>query len=514
MKKSLVAVSVIIALGAVWSGASWYTGKQLAQNIDEVTDNINTQLKMAYPNAGLKLVYRDYQGGVFSSKFAYVMQADGSAKGQQILAPGEEIVFNETFSHGPFPLAQLKKFNLVPTIASVHGELANTPPVKPLFDLTQNKPFIITEAHVPYSGDIHFNVTLLPIEHQDSDRKMSFNGADLQWVTPRDLRSNKLSITMNNLLMEKKNPWGEREKVEVKDVVLNSNHHKGKFDINLGDGNLTIKSLTFTVEGEEPVTVSNFSLQSALTEDDKNLAGNVTLALSLAISDRNLGSGNMAIAFSQIDAEGTKRFVTNYQKKVQQILQDPQNMNPDSYQQELAMVFLQYLPDLLKGNPNITLSPLSWKNNKGESTFTLAVDLSDPLQNSAKAADPSASDEEKIILQSVKKLDAKLNVPLVMLAELMVQAGQPPANDAERAQADKMALQQVQMMAGIGQMNQITVTKDNAITSSLQYADGQVDFNGNKMPLADFIAPFITIPDESNEELLPNGQEPAAPPAQ
>jgi uncharacterized protein YdgA (DUF945 family) len=29
MKKSLVAAGVIIALGVVWTGGAWYTGKQL-----------------------------------------------------------------------------------------------------------------------------------------------------------------------------------------------------------------------------------------------------------------------------------------------------------------------------------------------------------------------------------------------------------------------------------------------------------------------------------------------------
>jgi hypothetical protein len=29
MKKSVVAVGVIVALGVVWTGASWFTGKQL-----------------------------------------------------------------------------------------------------------------------------------------------------------------------------------------------------------------------------------------------------------------------------------------------------------------------------------------------------------------------------------------------------------------------------------------------------------------------------------------------------
>jgi uncharacterized protein YdgA (DUF945 family) len=29
MKKSLVAAGVIVALGVVWTGGAWYTGKQL-----------------------------------------------------------------------------------------------------------------------------------------------------------------------------------------------------------------------------------------------------------------------------------------------------------------------------------------------------------------------------------------------------------------------------------------------------------------------------------------------------
>lgn len=65
----------------------WYTGKQVAQQIDGFTDMLNTKLKQNYPNAGLKVVYRDYQGGVFTSTLAYVLQADGTAKGAQFLAP-------------------------------------------------------------------------------------------------------------------------------------------------------------------------------------------------------------------------------------------------------------------------------------------------------------------------------------------------------------------------------------------------------------------------------------------
>ncbi|QTF08368.1 YdgA family protein [Brenneria izadpanahii] len=516
MKKSLIAAGVIIALGAIWTGASWYTGKQLAQNIDEFTDNINTQLKAAYPDAALKVVYRDYQGGIFSSKLAYVLQPDGSGKRQQLLEPGEEIVINETVSHGPFPLAQIKKFNLIPAMASVHGELANTQVVSPLFYLTHNKPFVTAETRVSYSGDTHTDISLLPIEHQDDNQKLSFSGAEIQLDVASDFRSNKLTGTIGNIQMEMRNQWGEMEQLTLKDFAMDVNNLKGKFDIGIGDGNITAKSVALNVEGGEPISLNNFAVQSTVTEDDKNLAGKSAITLeSLTIGGRNLGSGHLNITFSQFDGEGAKQFVTDYQKAIQQLWQTSSDINPLAYQHQVIMVFLQNLPKLLKGNPNVSIAPLSWKNSKGESTFTLSLDMTDPLQNSAKAADPEASDEEKIILQSVKKFDAKLNVPLEMLAELMVQADKQPANDEEREQAGKMALQQANMMASIGQMNKLTVTKDGAITSSLQYADGQVDFNGNKIPLADFIAPLIGIPGEDGEESLPQQpEEPVAPPAQ
>lgn len=519
MKKSLVAAGVIIALGAVWTGASWYTGKQLAQQLDGFTDTLNAQLKKSYPDAGLKIVYRDYQGGIFSSKLSYVLQADGTAKGAQVLAPGEEVVLNETVSHGPFPLAQVRKFNLVPAMASVHSELANTAAVKALFELTKDKSFFTAETRVAYNGDTQSVVTLIPVEFQNNDQKFVFSGTELLLDIGRDLRSSRLEGTISNLMSEKKNPWGETEKLVVNDFTLKGNNQKGKFDLDLGDADLSVKSLTFSVEGGDPVTFNNFSLQTSMTEDDKNLAGKLALALeSMTIAERNLGSGAFNMSISQLDGEGAKQFATAYQQKIQQILQNPDGMDPDRYQHEIVMTFLQYLPQLLKGNPNVTVSPISWKNSKGEGTFTLALDLTDPLQNSAKATDPTASDEEKIILQSVKTLDVKLNVPLAMLAELMIQTGPQPATDEEKKQVADMAQQQVQMMAGIGQMNQLSVTKDDAITSSLQYADGQVDFNGNKMSLAEFIAPFIGLPAESGEESQPNAQdenvqdEPVTPP--
>ncbi|MCV5232386.1 DUF945 family protein, partial [Escherichia coli] len=74
--------------------------------------------------------------------------------------------------------------------------------------------------------------------------------------------------------------------------------------------------------------------------------------------------------------------------------------------------------------------------------------------------------------------------------------------------------QQVKGLAAMGQMFRITTMEDNAISSSLQYANGQVTLNGQKMPLQDFAAMFgleaPSLPDSAPQEGQPQ-QDDAAP---
>jgi uncharacterized protein YdgA (DUF945 family) len=150
---------------------------------------------------------------------------------------------------------------------------------------------------------------------------------------------------------------------------------------------------------------------------------------------------------------------------------------------------------MLKGNPSVTISPLSWRNAKGESTLNLSVLLKDP---SLTTPPQTLADE---VDRSVKSLDGKLVIPVDMATEFMTQiAG---LEGYQPADAAKLADQQVKGLAAMGQMFRITTMEDNAITSSLQYADGQVTLNGQKMPLDEFAGMFGLA--------LPAVSEPAAP---
>ncbi|SQB39624.1 Bacterial protein of uncharacterised function (DUF945) [Citrobacter koseri] len=72
MKKSLVATGVIVALGVVWTGGAWYTGKKLETHLAQMVNQANEQLKRTAPEAAIELSYQNYQRGIFSSQLQLV----------------------------------------------------------------------------------------------------------------------------------------------------------------------------------------------------------------------------------------------------------------------------------------------------------------------------------------------------------------------------------------------------------------------------------------------------------
>ncbi|VDZ88760.1 protein YdgA [Lelliottia amnigena] len=114
MKKSVIAVGVVVALGVVWTGASWFTGKQLESRLAEMVAQANSEMKRTAPEAGLELSYQDYQRGVFTSHMQLVVKPAAGTENTWLKA-GQSVVLDEVIDHGPFPFAQLKHFNLIPS---------------------------------------------------------------------------------------------------------------------------------------------------------------------------------------------------------------------------------------------------------------------------------------------------------------------------------------------------------------------------------------------------------------
>ncbi len=84
--------------------------------------------------------------------------------------------------------------------------------------------------------------------------------------------------------------------------------------------------------------------------------------------------------------------------------------------------------------------------------------------------------------------DVKMSIPVDMATEFMTQVAK--LEGYQEDQAKKLAKQQVEGASAMGQMFRLTTLQDNTITTSLQYANGQITLNGQKMSLEDFVGMF------------------------
>lgn len=503
MKKSLVAVGVIVALGVVWTGSAWYTGKQLEGRMAELIANANAELNRASPEAGLTLSYQDYHRGLFHSQMQLVVKPTAGAQ-SAFLKPEQSVVFAETIDHGPFPFAQLKKFNLLPSMASIRTELVNNPTTKPLFDMTKGKSFIDAQTRVGYNGSTSSDIDLLPLNYENGDDKLAFSGA--QFSADVDGAGNEIAVSgeAKSGLINTVNQYGQHVQMTFNGVKTDGSTQLSDFDERVGAQKASIDKLAIAVEGKEMAVFEGISLnaKSEVQDDKKHLTGQVDYAIdALKVQNKNMGSGKLTLKVGNIDGAAMHEFSQKYNTASQKLLADPAvAQDPQAYQQKLMEVLAENFPLLLKGNPVITVAPLSWKNDKGESTFNLSLFMKDPAGVSGPASSPEAQ-----LDRYVKSLDGKLVIPMDMATELMTQIAQLEGYNAE--DAAKLAGQQIKGLAAMGQMFRVTKVEDNNITTSLQYGSGKVSLNGEQMSLGELVGMFA-LP---GMDIAPPAAEPESP---
>lgn len=502
MKKSVVAVSVIVALGVVWTGAAWFTGKQLETRMAEMVAQANSEMKRTAPEAGLELSYQNYQRGVFRSHLQLVVKSvAGSQEGW--LKPGQSVVLNEVVDHGPFPLAQLKKFNLIPSMASVNTTLVNTEASKPLFDLAKGESPFEANTRITYGGDTRSDIDLKALNYENGDEKVAFSGGNFQLDADKDGNVFKLTGEAQSGLVNAVNEYNQKVQLTFNNLKADGNSRLTSFDERIGDQKISLDKVAIAIEGKEMAVLEGMDLdgKSDIAKDGKTINSQLDYSLkSLKVQSQDLGSGKLSLKIGNIDGQAWHQFSQQYRAQSQALLADKTLMeNPELYQQKAMEAFFGNLPVLLKGEPVITVAPLSWKNSKGESTFNLSLFLKDPA---ATTEAPQTLAQQ--LDRNVKSLDGKLAVPVDMATELMTQIAKLEGYNED--DAEKLASQQVKGLAAMGQMFRITTLEDNVIGTSLQYGNGQVTLNGQKMPLEEFVGMF-GMPTLG----LPEPTEPAAP---
>lgn len=488
MKKTKIAVGVVIALGVAWTAGAWFTGKQLEKNMDQLVQQANAQIQNTAPESRLKLSYQDFQRGVFSSHARFVLQSSSQTEDNSILKPGQSIIFSENIDHGPFPLAQLKKFNLMPSMASVHSELENTEVVKKLFEITKGQSIVQAETRIGYGGSTDSDIRLLPADYSNAQtgERFAFNGGTLK--VSADDKGDKVDFSgdIDSLVMTTKNELDMPVLFTVNGLKIDANTHLSPEGLRIGDQTINLKKLSAAVEGKEAMLAEGLNGKSSFDSTNNRVSGLIDYSLdSLKLQGQPFGQGKLAIKLDGFDGKAVKTFSENYNRQVQALTNDPaMQENPELYQQRASELLTANLSLLLKGDPSISIAPFSWKNDKGESTYTLNAQFKDPSTATAPAQNLGQQVDSVL-----KTLDTKLAVSMPMATEMMTHVAMGEGYKQE--DAVKLADQQVKGLAAMGQMFKLTTQQDNNITISLQYGAGQITMNGEKMPLEQFLSRYM-----------------------
>ncbi|PHM47891.1 YdgA family protein [Xenorhabdus miraniensis] len=500
MKKSLVAVSVIIALGAVWTGASWYTGKKLEGRLDGFITKANTELKKEFPESGIELQAKDFKRGVFSSDVRLILNIKNTQSNDKgVPLSNEEIIFKSTIDHGPFPIASLKAFNLAPQMASIHSELEQSNTLKELFKLTEGKSPISLDTSISYGRSLSSIMNLSPISHTEDKengekRVLSFSGAKISIDTNRDLSAFSFSAKSDELSFS--DPT-QKESIILKGIDFSGENKKGNFDIYIGNQNYSIGEIAMLgISGEtDETSLKGFKITSDLTEDKDNL--NIKIAYSVdgvKIKNIDFGSGKLALGMEKLDGKSVRKFTQAYHDSL--VTSDALSYDANSY------AILSNLHLLLNKNPQFSISPFSWKNSKGES----AVDFKLSLQNIPEEKNALfLMGPEEMIRTLVQDLSLRVSVPKAMLVESITQAD--ILDGADKTAAEAKAKQQVQMLTQEGIEQKILTDENGVIGLNFQYANDKVKLNNKESSLHQFLLDneLVSSYDDNNGAQDPHG---------
>lgn len=490
MKKSLVAVGVIVALGAAWGVASWQTGKTIEANLEQYVAKANQLIKDKYPDAQITLTAKDFSRGIFSSDVKLVLQGEGNNAKDQL------VVVN-TIDHGPFPLSQLKKMVLSPNMASIHSELESNESTKPAFDMTGGKSPVALDTRISYDQNFDIDLAVSNIDYKKDGEELAFSGADLNVKFDKEFKNVKGNGSSNELTYRK----GERESLVMRGLAFDSDVSKsGDSFFYLGDQNLSMKELV-VVNYSDNVTLKDLKLNGTSGVKDNKMSADIDYSLgSLSYRDIDLGGITLKGALKDLDATAANTLMASMEEYTQ--LSD--SMYTENFDESKMDALDEKMKTnalaLFKHSPSFAISPLSWKNSGGESKINFSMTFNPLTQENFKSLEHSGS-FEKILPVLVKDFAFNMDLSKSMLTDFVAVAMQSQGMGVKEAK--EQGEQGVAQMASMGAMMEVVKVTDKNITMDLKYSNNNIDFNGKKYTVAEFLTKYDQygmLSDNSSDE--------------
>jgi uncharacterized protein YdgA (DUF945 family) len=487
MNKSVgIAAGVIVVVAALSTAGAWYTGTRLEDalrdSIQQANQEMATSLKGSDSRMTVEMLSLDRH--IFSSTARYrvvIHDKDLASDGKDV-----EFLFLDNIEHGPLPFSRLKSFKLLPVMAQSNFQMERSPSAEKWFAMSKGQTPVHGHAAVGYDRSTSGTLLLSPLERIDTDGTFTFSGMTVDAEASADMEKVKVSGSMDNFQLNVASEEGNVA-LGAKGFSFDTGGTKGQSGFYLGHNNMKADSLVAQIAGQGAVSLRDMTGTSLAQEDAGNLAAQVSYNVGMiSYNGQDVGALQSAFKLSNFDVAASRALYEFYQTKImpqqQAAIEAGQKFVLQLSPADQAVMDAQ-LSKLLAAKPHVELEKFGLKTASGESHVRVAVDLTD-----SGATGPLTAEQMRNI---ITQLEARVVLSKPMISDLAklqaALAGQTdPAAIAEQAEAAS------DMVGAMGVMLQVAKVEGDNIVSNLQYANGMVDFNGQKMTPEQFVSLIIS----------------------
>ncbi|GAB2902642.1 YdgA family protein [Paralcaligenes sp. KSB-10] len=474
MKKSAKVLGVVLVLGVAYLGASWYVGKRAQAVIEQSVQQANVRLaKMLGPDlggSGLKVSIGDYSRHVFSSDVTYVLEMKG--------ADGKPIDFKlaDHLQHGPFPFDALRSGDFSPMLAFSRARLAPTAASQKWFDSLKGQTPVAAVTKVDFSGAGHSQWTLQPLDYANGGDSVKFSGGKIDMVFSRNFDNSTITGQFDSFGLAQAD---DHENLQFKNIELKSK------TITAGENDTQVQSsasadnMVFSSDVNEPLQVEKLTVNLESQQKNQLLDGALRYDFGRIVAGKaDLGSISAGAKASHFDVATLSALANQYDaiKAKHGNATDEDLTLTDAESALLRQKFL----DVLASNPSVSIDPLVWKNDKGQSTIALNVNLVSPADKEA-ALNAGADTLLPQILKLVT-LDISISKPMFIKTMSQLQGGGPAGG-----QADMLGAMLFDQYLGKLQTTGLVKLDSDKAVSAIRYENNSIDANGKKMSVQEFV---------------------------
>ena len=479
MKKSTVALGVIVALGVVGVGGAWFTGEKAQTEYLRQIELANQKLQSLGLSDSVNLVYKNKQ---FDRSF-FTSQVEDEVV---ISLPKEGQVFTIPLStklyHGPFPLNQLEKFNFVPTMFSAQGVIGKNETTQPLFDFLKSDKPVQYQASTSYSLATKGKVELAAGEMTDPhspQNKISWSNINIGFDVDKD-RAGKYDMTLDEVTADlgPSSADGDSQdatavksvKMKMKGMKLDASFNPTKWAyIYTGKGSSSTESFEMTSTDYAGKTTSIIEKGLKATSDislDSDFVNfkNENALDSVIIDGKDLGKLTYNAEFNHIEANAVNALIEAV-FTVFKSVRDDKNVNDEVVSEILSSWVENHGMAIFNNQPQIKLNPVSISDNQGK----VSLDL-----NVALAKDPKFDLMKGSLYKQFTDFAVHIHVDKATVEKIMTQF----APEEDKALIKEKIEEQAKQAAA----QNIVVNNDKNVTLALVLENGELKLNGQVIP--------------------------------